>query len=250
MYFCGENNKTGMGLGTGIVATGAAFLNYRSAKQDYDALVEKRDGLLSAVKMFNSQKDSDYLNYLDEQQEAQAITFPDDVKVVAVLRTAYLVGKMFRCIASLVFTNLSDKTYYISACGATCWVLDEPIIVKDLDKALSYFPLQVEAETIPQRTDKGFTLRPSETVEISFGKGVSAVTDMGALRQMVCDACGRRLITSCGKTSIEGGIKANIWYKWEELIDGKVDGKVKNVSIAQKPGVFRYCMELPLHKDS
>ena len=46
---------------TGIVATGAAFLNYRSAKKDYDALVEQRDGLLAAVQMFNSQKDEEYI---------------------------------------------------------------------------------------------------------------------------------------------------------------------------------------------
>lgn len=229
---------------TGIVATGAAFLNYRSAKKDYDALVEQRDGLLSAVKMFNSQKDEEYIEQLQKEYAASEISFPEDVKCTAILRTSYLVGKLFRCLASVVITNLSDKTYQIGRVAADCFVQGVPVIVKDLDAALSSF--STDAKTVKQEAGANITLRPNETAEIHIAGGVSAVPDMGALRQMVCDACGKKLITSCPKVSIENGIKADILYTWRE--DGEKDWHTAKVM--QKNGVFRYCMELPLYRNS
>lgn len=228
----------------GVVATGAAFVNYRNAKRDYEALVEKRAGLLSAVQMFNAGKDEEYIHQLEREAAINEISYPEGVKCTAILRTSYLVGKMFRCVASVVFTNLSDKTYQIGVVGVRCWVLDTPIYVRDFDKAIATF--SKEAEDVPQSVAANITLRPNETVEIPLRGGVSAVPDMGALRAMVTTACGKRLITSCPKVSIENGIKANIDYKWREA--GEKDWH--KAGYKQLNGVFRYCMELPLYANS
>ena len=234
-----------MGLLTGIVATGAAFVNYRNAKRDYEALVEKRDGLLSAVQMFNSGKDEVYIEQLQKEYAAQEISFPDDVKVTAILRTSYLVGSMFRCVASVVLTNLSDKSYEIGTVAADCFVLGTPILVKDFDRAISYMSAK-EAKDVPQSIGANLTLQSGQTAEIPFKGGVSAVPDMGALRQFVCDACGKRLITSCPIVSIEDVIKADILYKWREV----GEKEWHTAKYTQKNGIFRYCMELPLYANS
>lgn len=236
-----------MPAGLGIVATGAAYLNYRGAKRDYDNLVEKRDGLLSAVKMFNSGKDEDYIKQLEREYTLKYKTsYPDDVKCRAILRTSYLVGKVFRCVASVVFSNLGDKTYEIGNVSAECWVQDVPVIVKDIDYALANLFTDPTAPVVPQSTDAKATLKPCETLEVSFHGGISAVPDMGALRQMVCDAAGKKLVTSCPKISIEDGIKANIAYRWREV--GEKDWH--RAEYKQLNGVFRYCMELPLYANS
>ena len=233
-----------MATGLGIVATGAAFLNYRSAKRDYEDLVEKRDGLVAAVQMFNSGKDAEYIEQLEQEYAANAVSYPEDVKCTAILRTAYLVGKLFRCVASVIITNLSNKTYQIGNVGATCWVLDQPIYVYDLSGALK--TLSSDAKQVPQNKAANITLQPNETVEIPLAGGVSAVADMGALRQMVCDAAGKKLITSCPKISIENGIKVNIDYTWRA--EGETDWH--KAVYKQLNGVFRYCMELPLYANS
>ena len=244
--------------GLGLLATGAAYLNYKQAKADYDALVEKRDGLLAAVQTFNAEKDKEYLEDQQEDYEKNyLVEFPDGVQCTAILRTAYLVGKLFRCVTSVVLTNLSDKTYQIGTVAADCFIMlptksdnyadygktvikKVPVLVYNMDIS------NQNAKQVEQETNANITLHPNETIEIALPKGISTVPDMGALRQMVCDACGKKLITSCPKTSIENGIKADILYKWHE----SGAEKWHTAKSMQKDGVFRYCMELPLNANS
>ena len=230
--------------GLGLLATGAAYLNYKQAKADYDALVEKRDGLLAAVQTFNAEKDKEYLELEEEYVKNHTYDYPDGVQYSAILRTAYLVGDMFRCITSVVFTNLSDKTYEIGTVAADCFVLNGgkymPISVYKVDVK------NRESKVVKQEVFANITLRPTETVEIALPKGISAVPDMAALRQMVCDACGKSPITSCPKKSIENGIQANIMFKWCE----QGESEWKKALTENKYGVFRYCMELPLNANS
>ena len=237
--------------GLGFVAAGAAYLNFKQAKADYDALVEKRDGLLAAVQTFNAEKDKKYIEQLEIDLALNEVEFPDGVQCTAILRTAYLVGKVFRCVASVILTNLSDKTYQIGTVAADCFIMlptqkygrtviqKVPVLVYKIEN-LS------KKRQVEQETNANITLHPNETIEIALPKGISAVPDMGALRQMVCDACGKKLITSCPKVSIENGIKADILYKWHEL----GEEKWHTAKSMLKDGVFRYCMELPLNANS
>lgn len=229
-------------FGLGALATGAAFINYKKAQADYDALVEKRAGLLAAVQTFNNEKDKDYLDQLEQEYKQKAIDIPEDIKCTAILRTSYLVGKMFRCIASVVLTNLSDKTYEIGTVAADCFVKNGenyvPILVYNMDI------MSASSHQEKQEKSANVVLHPNETIEVSMPKGLSSVPDMEALRQMVCDACGKRLITSCPKVSIENGIKADIMFTWRE--QGETDWH--RAVVQQKNGIFRYCMELPLHE--
>ena len=256
LYLCTGNRKNTAMTGLGLLATGAAYLNFKQAKADYDALVEKRDGLLAAVQTFNSEKDKKYIEQLEAELALNEVEFPDGVQCTAILRTAYLVGDVFRCVASVILTNLSDKTYQIGTVAADCFIMlpTKSTNYADYGKTvITKVPVLVykientsNKRQLEQETNANITLHPNETIEIALPKGISAVPDMAALRQMVCDACGKKLITSCPKVSIENGIKADILYKWHE----SGEEKWHTAKAAQKSGVFRYCMELPLNANS
>ena len=232
-----QKSKNSMLTGTGVIATGVAYLNYRNAKSDYEALLEKKDGLLAAVKQFNLSKDEDYIEQKEKYYETYIESlYPEKVKCTAVLRTSYLVGKMFHCLTSVYLTNLSNKTYEIGSVSADCWVQDTPIHVYN-------FKTRKE---VAQTAGVNKKLNPAETMEIPITGGVSAVPDMNALRAMVCAACGKRLITSCGKVDIADGIKVNITYKWREVGETKWN----TARFKQLNGTFRYCLELPLYANS
>ena len=83
-------------------------------------------------------------------------------------------------------------------------------------------------------------------MEISLPSGISALYNEdkkninGELRDLICDAAGKKLITSCPKISIDGGVTADIRVDWG-------DDKVA-LSRGVK-GVLRYCMEAFYPKD-
>ena len=234
LYFCGRKREIDMPTGLGIAATGVAYLNYRNAKREYEDLLEKRDGLLAVVKMFNKQNDE---AYGEQFHDYISTKYPKGVKCSAILRTSYLVGKYFHCLTSVVISNFSDKTYEIGNVSANCWVQDIPIMVYDSITS---------GKEVTQNAAAYKKLMSGETLEIPITGGISAVPDMNALRGMVCAACGKRLITSCGKVSIEDGIKVNIDYTWRE--EGEKEWHTARYK--QLNGVFRYCMELPLYVNS
>ena len=237
--------------GLGLIATGAALLNYNKAKSEYDSLIEQRDGLMAAydaisvaVNKYNKHKDDpDYgkivdteLKDIDTKPNAE---FPEGFYVTTILRVGNLGGKLMRARTSIVFVNDSDETVTLVSAQAECKVLNYPIIIISAG-------LKDHGRQIPQIKKFGgpdgiglLTIAPGVTVEVELDGGASGLSDMDALRKMVCDAAGKKLITSCPKMNITDGEKADYSIYWRS---DKQEGLMHTYRIGV-PGVLRYCGE-------
>lgn len=219
--------------GLGIIGTAAALLNYNNAKKEYDALKEQQDGLLAAVQTYNDTKYDDYASKLDTKPS----NLPDGVVITTLLRVANLVGKIFRTQASVVLTNTSNKTYYIDKIAADCFVFDMPIYVYKMkwDGLLNPYNIdRIQQEIVVDKE-----IASGETLEIALPKGISGLTEDGMvkLRETICAANEKKLITSCKKTNVEGIEKADIRIIWSDGT-GSMDGRMMG-----KSGILRYCGE-------
>lgn len=232
--------------GLGIIATGAALLNYRKAKSEYDSLVEQRDGLMAAydsislaIERYNKNKDKVELPDINDKPNA---SFPDGFYVTTELRVANLVGKFMKARTSVYFVNNSDQTVKILSVEAYCTLLGQ--VVQMLGKIID------GAEEIKQVKKFGnamyggmLEIAPGTTIEVQLDGGISGLADMGALRQIVCDAAGKKLITSCPKINIQDVMTADYSIWW-------TDGKQPNMLNTYRlnvPGVLRYCGEAGLN---
>ena len=247
--------------GLGIIGTAAAYANYRSAKAEYEALKEQQEGLVAAVQTYNEKKYSgDVQNDVQKSTQEEEQFFknfdvrqndiPDGIQTTTILRVGNLVGDLFRTQASVVISNTSDKRYWIGKVEILCNVLGYPIVVYKLNSIMSDNKTQLAL----QQVTVAKWINPGETMEINLPSGISALASEdgknmnGELRKLICDAAGKKLITSGPKISIEGAEKANIFVTYRK------EGETPNDPINQyyynkKPGVLRYCMEAFYPKD-
>ena len=201
----------------GAIGMAAAWANYRSAKADYEALKEQQEGLIAAVQTYENAKYDEYTNRNSDPDNA----IPSGMDTTTTLRVGNLVGSFFRYQQSVVFINSSDKTYHIKSVKVRCAVLG----------------MDVGEEKIACNN----TIAPGAVVEIISAKKVLGGTGdfMSELRNLICKAAGKKLITSCPKLSIKGAEEANI--KITYTVDG--ENQVKEYYYNGKPGDLRYCGE-------
>ena len=216
----------------GLIGIAATYLNYRSAKNEYDALVEKRDGLVAAIQTYNETKYDDYAQSLSTRQN-----MPDGILITTLLRVANLVGKnIFRAQPSVILTNTSNSRYWISSIEAECLFNKMPIMV--------YVHLLGEEKASTTINVEKY-IEPGETIEIVFNKGYSVLSEDGLklMRQVICEEAGKKLITSCPKINIpaEASLEtADILLNWSEN-----GAENKGITMGM-PGVLRYCGEAGL----
>lgn len=221
--------------GVGIVGLGAAFANYQKAKKEYEALEERYEGMLAAISTYEANKLNAYIESLEDRPN----DFPSGLMFSTLLRVGNLVGKEFRCQASLVVSNISKRPYYIGSASVDCKVLDCPVVV------FSSKLLTDGAKQLEQKTAYNKVIAPGETVEIFMPAGISALYNkdgesiMGEFRDLICSAAGKKLITSCPKTTIEKGETADILFTWRE---GET-GEMKTCSVLSRIGALRYISE-------
>lgn len=227
----------------GAIGTAAAYANYRSAKAEYEALKEQRDGLLAVVAAYNNTKYDEYVSH----QKVDNVDLMPGVLMSTQVRVGNLVGQLFRVQCSVVLINTSKETYRIHSVAADCFVLDYPIMVFKPGIKFNNISLDANAEHREQQKVVNKDLLPGETMEIFLPSGVTALVDektgnneIGKLRDLICTAAGKKLITSCPKISIEGAETANILVSWGDDKHAKSNGV---------PGVLRYCMEAFYPKD-
>ena len=216
--------------GAGIVGIGAAYANYNQAKKDYDALIERREGMMAAVETYESTKLDAYIESLNNEP----VDLPTGLRFSTVLRIGNLVGKYFRVQTSLVVSNVSKEKYFVGNASAECKVLDAPVLVYS-GKIISE-----GAKQLNQQVRYDNAIEPGETVEIFMPAGISSLGDkMSSLRDMFCEANGKKYITSCPKTTISKGEVADVLFQWRK--DGE-DGW-KMCKALNRPGALRYCGE-------
>lgn len=224
--------------GLGIIGTAAAWLNYKKAKAEYEALQEQQDGLMAAIEAYDQTKGE----MLAGQIDVQSMDMPSGVEITSILRVANLVGKMFYAQPSVVLMNTSSNDYWIRTVYCSCFIFDTPVLIY----TLTWDGLFADSEQTKGYVAVNDYLRAGETKEIVFDKGLSALLpeQMSELRQLICDATGKKLITSCPKVSIgsDGAAeKASIKVVWSD--DEHV---LKNGITERKPGTLRYCGEAGL----
>ena len=227
--------------GVGLIGTAAAWLNLNKAKAEYEALVERREGLLSAVATYMSSRLNEYYKREAESLPDNSVDYMDGVEMTTILRVGNLVGKLFRVQTSVVLTNLSEKTYYIKDVEAECILYDAvPVWVFDLNFTQTWNQ-KGGKDDIPQKVVVDKFLKPGETIEIKLPHGKSALPDEYKERLVsdICNACNRKLITSCWKVSLEDIETADILITWAN--EDKKDN-FKSLRTGMK-GILRYCME-------
>lgn len=209
-----------------ITGTVAAALNYKSAKAEYDALLEQKNALKAVVAMWNNTKYDELIEKLD----SNATESMQGVKITAVCRVANLVGSFYRQKVSLVLTNESSNTYYIGGVEAKCFAFDYQV-----------GQMSVKADKL---------LEPGQTLVldgIAANMNAQGTDVLPQLREVICAAAGKKLITSCPKLNIDGDLlTANIKILWRISNNASQEG-LKEYYINGMRGVLRYCGEASLN---
>ena len=271
-----------MGL-LSIIGTGAALLNYKKAKQEYETVAGEIDSLEKALYAAHDErlKEEEFEKELQAELDTvklDEVDNPEALKVSTVCKVANLVGRLARARVQLVITNTGAKTYYIASPSVLCSVFENPIVTTDVKVSQRLVDGEWEdvMGTPEEMRYKIMPIQPGETKVIDFPKQIIGAEDgvFDRLRKIICHACNQKLITSCGKINITEYWDptdyehynyletATILFKWttdEELVKGKVNNnylnpvifsgvvnKFKTANYRGVPGVFRYCMELSL----
>lgn len=223
----------------GLFAIGTAWLNYRNAKAEYEALEDKQQALQAAVDTYKMEKYEDHDEHRDqmygkeEPNDRPEQSADEQFLVSTILRVGNLVGKYMRVHGEIVMTNLTNRPIFVNSAKVMWWIMGQRIQV--IEGGLLNGEQKCE-----QSIQIGKWLQPGETQGWEFEKGISAMADMGALRDAICEAAGKRLITSCPKISIEGLESACFKVSWrdESMMNGTTSFYTND-----KPGVLRYMME-------
>ena len=243
LYVVGATNVLGVPM-LSVPGTAAAFAHYRKTKEAYEQAEEQYAGIYAAVMAYN-QRIKDYISEkeISQNQETFETEFPNGVHMSTILRVgnlakvAGLVGDLFRVQASVVFTNTSDVNYILGNVAADCHVLETPVYIHKI---------KLDGDTVAYQYVHGFfELKSGETVEIKLPGGVTTLGEEkdDELRKIICDACGKRLITSCPKVNIEDIETADILFEWTVPGDKNANRNRKTCKASQRPGILRYCGE-------
>lgn len=227
-----------------LIGAGAAWLNYRRAKKNYDAAKEKYDALKAAIQNYSSNRLNGYIDTID----TNAVDLMPGVQMTTILRVGNLVGQLFRVQASVVLSNTSQNTYYIDNVMADCFVYDKPIAVYAIDTdAIFTFDTANVTHGVAQQIRAAKWLKPGETLEIKLPAGISGLPDneRAKLKEAICAACGKSLITSCPATSLNDVEKADVQVSWTE----ETGHDLKTARTIGLKGSLRYMGEAFYPKD-
>lgn len=237
----------------GLFAIGGAWLNYRKAKAEYEALEEKQQALQAVLDTYQMTRYEDYDAMMDNEHGKNER--PDGLLVSSILRVSNLTGKMFYARSIITFTNAGEKPIFVKSVTAQPYLDIETFKGgKHIEEVPVYlYRLDWNDFTTKPTPDNLLvqqTIQPGETIEVKYPISISTIADadgdslMEALRYILLnmnnvsyDVAGKRYMTSCPPTTVQGMEKANILVYWAK------DSEVKNFSMVGVPGVFQYCGE-------
>ena len=233
--------------GYGLIAAVPAFTQYKKAINHYNNLVEHQEALVTAVGTYNFHKMDDYyLSHLTNEKQDNPVP---GLLIAPMLRVGALVGKLYRCQASVVMTNTSDRAIEFSPGFSIENVLcDEPVKVYKVEWGGFWHFMDFNEIPIPQKTTKPFRIKPGQTLELMITGGISGMDGdkLENVRQMIYAATGVGIITSCPKVSIENGVRTDVrfhWYYVDDIHDGIAWNKKEYYGVGLQ-GILRYCGEV------
>lgn len=237
--------------GLGMMATGAAWLNYQHAKKNYEQIEERSVGIKTVIDRYQELLD-EWQAKRDEKAYEEAMRwfhldertndFPEGVSIGVILRIGNIVGTLMRAEPTVVISNTSSNQYYLQKVELLTLVMGYPISIKDGDDYMNI----------------NRYIKPGETMEIVFGKGLTTLVDadgnkhMDELRKAICEACGKKLITSCPKISLDNMEKNDIVLYWGNNENdthraqneyGLDFDQYRTAYWVDYPGTLRYCGE-------
>ena len=218
----------------GIIGAAALFPKYKTAKAEYDDLKEKVESIRASVQTYNFRKLDEYI---DKTNPEKPNDFPAGLSMAPMFKVGNLVGTLFHCRMEVTISNTSRTPFYVRTIYA------DPVIFGD---ALPVFKSSLldGANVLKQEAVVNRIINSGESVLVDLPSGISGVPDMGKLRDVICKACGRKLITSCWKVNIEDGTaKADVMIDWSEVVDGQPAKEVKRMWVRNYPAILRYMME-------
>ena len=218
----------------GLIGAVALFPKYKQAKAEYEELKEHVETVRAAVQTYNYHKLDEYLEATTPDEKPNER--PAGLCINTLLRVGNLVGKAMRAQTTVIISNTSKTPFYVSK------IMVEPKLWDDYVRMFD--GVFTGAKEVKPEVEVNRIIEPSETVEINVAKGISALPDMGKLRDLFCAAAGKKLITSCPKINIEDGTeKADIRMWWRGVKDNKPVGETKQMYVLGLPGIVRYCLE-------
>ena len=219
----------------GAIAAIPAIKNYRRAKADYEALVEKKAAMEASVRTYNQTK---YLTKNGTDHDFSAENIPG-VIVTPILRFGYYMLGILWFKPSIIYTNLSDKDYNISVSSADNFVVMGKYPIVMVNKS---------GEDVAQyngNNQRGFILKAGDTIEIPFDGGYCKLIDPetgAAENQVLWDAVseeqrkdGVNPMMSFKGVEIDGAVKADIVTVWNAG-----NGAQNRSYFRKKPGVIFY----------
>lgn len=211
-----------------FIAIGTAFANFFKAKKKYEDALAEQQTILEAVNLpqdYKDERDEQYENLMDKPENdttsdgrLQAISISPIVKV------GNLVGNIFRVQLSLVFTNKSsDRSYNIRNIKANARILQEGV--------RGYYP----------SAQYNFNLKAGETKEIEFAGAQTSLDGASReeLKNAICVAAGKKLITSCPKTNVPDIASADVEFEYS----GMSYAGSQRATYRQCNGLLRYMGE-------
>lgn len=204
----------------GLIGTGAAFLKMRKAKEAYERAIDRKDCLEAVVKTYVQQRDAQYDSALGDGQYVNQNEGLNGVLASTILRVGNLAdARVFsRMQITVVLTNTSDKDYIIYSAEAA---------VRVFGKGYG-----------GGRRATSQVMKAGETVEIEL-PGAKMNFDR-AVKNAICEAAGKKLITSCGRLQINGIETADIVFEYKPLSGAGSKLKARYVDV---PGTLAYMME-------
>ena len=205
----------------------AALANYRKAKQAYADAIERKETLEAAVETYNRDRDSKYDSAQSDEQYQDPNEELKGILATTVLRIGNLVGEYCRAKITIVLTNTTENSYIIKSAESFARVFGSVVGMNEDDLKIT----------------TNLLLQPGEVKEIALGGGIAKIADevsRDQLRDAICAAAGKSLITSCPKLTLNGIETADIVFTWKAATGA---GTEKSARYVNKPGTLRYCME-------
>lgn len=181
-----------------LIGAGAAFLKMQKAKETYEKAVDRKECLQAAIQTYIKQRDDQLDAALNDTQYVNQNEGLSGVLATTILRVGNLAdARLFsRAQVTVVLSNTSDKDYTIYRAEAAVRVFGKVIGI-----------------STAQKRNTNQVLKSGETIEIELPGG-KAQFDR-AVKNAICEAQGKKLITSCGRVQMNGIETADIAFTYK-----------------------------------
>lgn len=221
----------------GGIGLAVAIANYRKSKQKYDEALERVETLQSAVNTYTSRRDSQFDKFDTTAEESGEVQLNKNEKIpgvsaTTILRIGNLVGDKCTMRVSVVLTNFGSSNILITSAEAKTYVFGSLVVPLDGGGINGQKKICYEK------------LLPGSTIEIELpGSRKAAMEEKNAhvqLKEYICKAQGKKLITSCKKGNYLDVETADVRLTWKA---GTGAGLDKEAYYPNEKGTVRYCGE-------